>query len=178
VPALLLSGTSSVESLPPVRVATSYALAGTAPQGSLSEGIYWEYRSTPHEYLRIDRRPQHDLVIFGGLDHAGFETSAAADRFVRLERRLTQEVPGVRVEHRWSGQIVEPADGRPYVGEVTAGVFAATGFGGNGMSFGTLAGMMAADAACGVKNPWAELLDPRRNTQVPSEPWARALAAS
>jgi hypothetical protein len=46
------------------------------------------------------------------------------------------------------------------------------------MSFGTLAGMMAADAACGVKNPWAELLDPRRNTQVPSEPWARALAAS
>ena len=37
--------------------------------------------------------------------------------------------------------------------------FAATGFAGNGMTFGTLAAMMAADAILGRANPWRELFD-------------------
>lgn len=178
VPSLLLSGTSSIEELPPVTLATSYVLAGTTPAGSVSEGVYWEYKTSPYEYLRVDRQPHHDLVLFGGLDHVGGETAAAGDRFARLERRLAQRVPGVRIEHRWSGQVVEPADGRPYIGEIADGIFVATGFGGNGMSFGTLAGMMAADATCGIRSPWADLLDPRRGPKAVTGHWRRALAAS
>ena len=40
--------------------------------------------------------------------------------------------------------------------------FAATGFGGNGMTFGTLAAIMISDAIQGRKNPWADLFDPSR----------------
>ena len=40
--------------------------------------------------------------------------------------------------------------------------FAATGYAGNGMTFGTLAGIMARDAVLGRRNPWAELFDAGR----------------
>jgi Rieske Fe-S protein len=40
--------------------------------------------------------------------------------------------------------------------------YAGTGFAGNGMTFGTLTGMMVTDAILGRRNPWAELFDPSR----------------
>ena len=141
---------------------TTYVVSGTAPAGALDEGLYWEHRDSPYEYLRVDRTGHDDVVIFGGVDHAGGSTAAAADRFARLERRLHQRVPTARVEHRWSGTIVESIDGRPCIGEVCPGVFVATGFGGNGMTYGTMAAMIAVEAARGGANPWWRLVDPRR----------------
>lgn len=176
-PALATDNNDTEHHRPSVDVTTSYVVSGTAPHGAIDEGIYWEHRDAPYEYLRIDRQEHHDFVMFGGLDHAGLEKAAATDRFARLERRLAQRVPGVRVDYRWSGQIAEAADGVPYIGEVAEGVFIATGFGGNGMTFGTLAGMMTADAVRGDRNPWRDLFDPRR-TNVITGPWRGALAAS
>jgi Rieske Fe-S protein len=71
-------------------------------------------------------------------------------------------VPGVQVTHHWSGQVIETPDGLPYIGETAARQHAATGFSGNGMTFGTLGAMMAADAIAGRDNPWRELFDPSR----------------
>ena len=64
--------------------------------------------------------------------------------------------------HRWSGQVIETPDGLPYIGETAEHQFAATGFSGNGMTFGTLGGMMAADHVLGRRNPWSDLFDPGR----------------
>lgn len=170
---------AAVRDIPDLRlttnVMTSYAISGTAPHGYFDEGLYWEHCESPYEYLRVDREEQHDVIIFGGVDHAGEASAAAGDHLARLERRLATRVPGVRVGHRWSGAIVETADGRPYIGEVRRGIFVATGFGGNGMTFGTLAGMMAVDAARGARSPWSDLFDPRRS-MVPNTPWKDALA--
>ena len=40
--------------------------------------------------------------------------------------------------------------------------FGATGFAGNGMTFGTLGAIMATDWALGRSNPWQDLFDPGR----------------
>ena len=64
--------------------------------------------------------------------------------------------------HRWSGQVIETPDLLPFIGWFADHQFAATGFAGNGLSFGTLGGMMAADAVLGRRNPWSELFDPGR----------------
>jgi hypothetical protein len=67
--------------------------------------------------------------------------------------------------YRWSGQIIEPADGLPYIGSNSASdnVFVATGFSGNGMTFGTVAGMMLSDAAQGrSRSLWTELYEATR----------------
>ena len=68
------------------------------------------------------------------------------------------------MEHRWTGQVIEPTDGLPYIGEISERQFVATGFAGNGMTFGTVGGMMARDVVMGVKSPWRDLFDPHRKT--------------
>jgi Rieske Fe-S protein len=58
--------------------------------------------------------------------------------------------------------VIETPDGLPYIGADGDRQYAATGFAGNGMTFGTLAAMLFADAIAGRQNPWAELFDPAR----------------
>src|SRR5206468_3834411 len=77
----------------------------------------------------------------------------------RLEETFRRLVPDADIDHRWSGQVIETNDGLPFIGESAERQFAATGFAGNGMTFGTLSAMMAVDAALGRKNPWRELFD-------------------
>src|SRR4029077_19711046 len=67
-------------------------------------------------------------------------------------------------------QVVETNDGLPYIGENADRQFIATGFSGNGMTFGTLAAMMFADAVTKRSNPWRELFDPGR-TKISSGLW-------
>jgi Rieske Fe-S protein len=69
------------------------------------------------------------------------------------------------VEFRWSGQVMEPADGVAFIGLDPAGeanVYVVTGDSGNGMTHGTLAGMLLTDLIDGRDNPWAEIYDPKR----------------
>jgi Rieske Fe-S protein len=103
-------------------------------------------------------------VIFGGEDHKTGQATDTPACYAALEASLTRLVPDIEVTHRWSGQVIETNDGLPYIGETSAHQFAATGFSGNGMTFGTLAGMMARDAALGRSNPWRDLFDIDRKT--------------
>jgi Rieske Fe-S protein len=80
----------------------------------------------------------------------------------RLEERLAEIVPQVEVTHRWSGQVIETPDGLPYIGKTADHQYAATGYAGNGLTFGTLAGMMISDAVLDRSNPWTDLFDPSR----------------
>ena len=126
------------------------------PRGTLPDALWWDI-SDPYEYLRIEPQNGHQLVIFGGADSkTGQEDDARA--FQVLEHRLGELLPGAEVTHRWLGQVIETDDGLPYIGEHADGEFIATGFAGNGFTFGTLAGMMARDAVLGRPNPWADLL--------------------
>src|SRR5262249_21206538 len=112
--------------------------------------------------LRIEPFRDHDYVIFGGEDHKTGQGLDTNSRFDRLERTLQSMIEGVEITHRWSGQVIETPDGLPYIGETTARQFTGTGFSGNGLTFGTLTGMMAADWLVGRRNPWSALFDPFR----------------
>src|SRR5207248_1496054 len=76
----------------------------------------------------------------------------------RLLARFKKIIPQARVDHRWSGQIITTSDGLPFIGENAERQFVATGYCGNGITFGTIAAMMARDWTAGQKNPWTELL--------------------
>ncbi|HEY8994918.1 MAG TPA: FAD-dependent oxidoreductase [Lacunisphaera sp.] len=140
---------------------TSYALAAKIPSGRLPEALFWDM-GDPYYYLRIERAAGHDIAIFGGEDHKTGQEPDTVAVHRRLEQRFKQFVPGATVTHQWSGQVIETHDGLPYIGETADRQFAATGFSGNGMTFGTLAAMMAVDALLKRKNPWQELFDVHR----------------
>ncbi|HVS51371.1 MAG TPA: FAD-dependent oxidoreductase [Opitutaceae bacterium] len=143
---------------------TSYALGAKIPAGRIPEASFWD-TSEPYYYLRVDRRRGHDYAIFGGEDHKTGQETETEKIYARLEQRfreLVAEAGEVEIDHRWSGQVIETNDGLPFMGETAEKQFAATGFAGNGMTFGTLGAMMATDAALGRKNPWREIFDVHR----------------
>ena len=140
---------------------TSYVIAGRVPGGAIPDALFWD-TADPYHYLRLERDGDRDLVIFGGEDHKTGQASDTNACYDRLERALTNRVPGIDLTHRWSAQVIETPDGLPYIGRMTDHQYAATGFAGNGMTFGTVAAMMMSDAILGRKNPWADLFDPGR----------------
>jgi len=148
---------------------TSYVLAGRLPKGTVPEASYWD-TNDPYSYLRIDRHRDYDLAIFGGEDHKTGQASDTEACYRALRKRLERLAPGIDVTHRWSGQVVETNDGLPFIGETSERQFVATGYGGNGMTFGTLGGMMARDWVLGHRNPWQELFDVGR-TKIKGGVW-------
>ena len=140
---------------------TSYLVAGIVKKGRVPDVLWWD-TADPYHYLRIEPRRDHDVVIFGGEDHKTGQADDTAACYERLTRALHGLLPHVELTHKWSGQVIETPDGLPYIGETAKNQFAGTGFSGNGMTFGTLTGMMAADRIAGRKNPWSELFDTGR----------------
>ena len=135
---------------------TSYALGGRVPSGTLPEALFWDTRD-PYDYLRIDRHRDFDYLIYGGEDHKTGQKKQTQRAYARLLGRLKKIIPEVRVDHRWSGQVICTPDGLPYIGENAEHQFVATGYCGNGITFGTVAAMMARDWVTGRKNPWTDL---------------------
>ncbi len=143
---------------------TSYALSAQIPAQGI-EGLFWDTHD-PYNYLRLEHRRGHDLAIFGGEDHKTGQNDDTQASYRRLEERFLKIFPEAKITRRWSGQVIETTDGLPFIGNTDASQFVATGFSGNGMTFGTLAAMMALDSITGRKNPWTELFDPHRKTVV------------
>ena len=72
------------------------------------------------------------------------------------------------IEYRWSGQVPSsPIDGLAFIGKNPLdadNVYIATGDSGNGMTHGTIAGILLTDLILERENPWAALYDPSRKT--------------
>jgi glycine/D-amino acid oxidase-like deaminating enzyme/nitrite reductase/ring-hydroxylating ferredoxin subunit len=146
---------------------SSYVLGARVPSGSLPEAAFWSTED-PYHYLRVEHRPgqDHDYAIFGGEDHKTGQESDTADIYRRLETVFASFAPRAEIDHHWSGQVIATNDGLPYIGETAPHQFVATGFNGNGITFGTLGAIMAVDAVLGRKNPWRDLFDVHRKTVV------------
>ena len=135
---------------------TSYALGARVPSNTIPEAVFWDTRE-PYDYLRIDRRREFDYIVYGGEDHKTGQKKKPQKAYVRLWQRLKKIIPKANVTHRWSGQVISTPDGLPYIGENAEQQFIATGYCGNGITFGTVAAMMARDWTAGQKNPWTAL---------------------
>jgi glycine/D-amino acid oxidase-like deaminating enzyme/nitrite reductase/ring-hydroxylating ferredoxin subunit len=140
---------------------SSYAVGARVPKRSVPEALFWD-TAEPYHYLRLDTHRGHDYLVLGGEDHKTGQEEDPDRCFRNLEDLVATLVPAAEVNSRWSGQVVETNDGLPFIGETSDGQFVATGFSGNGMTFGTLGAMMACDAAMGRNNPWQALFDPSR----------------
>ena len=80
------------------------------------------------------------------------------------------------VKYKWGGQVMEPVDGLAFIGHNPLdadNVYTVTGDSGNGMTHGTIAGMLLTDLILGRHNPWASLYDPGRITLRASAEFAK-----
>jgi glycine/D-amino acid oxidase-like deaminating enzyme len=136
----------------------SYAIAARVAENRAPRGLFWD-TDDPYHYTRVHSVGQTTYLIVGGEDHKTGTEPETEECFIRLDEyaRARYHVDGL--SHRWSGQIVEPVDGLPYIGRnsLSSHLHVATGYSGNGMTFGVLAGLMLGDQALGRENKYAEL---------------------
>jgi glycine/D-amino acid oxidase-like deaminating enzyme/nitrite reductase/ring-hydroxylating ferredoxin subunit len=143
---------------------TTYAMAAKLSlHDAPPEGSYWD-TADPYLYLRVEHRSKEALAILGGEDHKTGQTNDEGACYARLEQKFRKLLPTAEITNRWSGQVIETPDGLPLIGETSDRQFIATGYAGNGMTFGTVAAMMACDAVLKRQNPWTRLFDPSRTT--------------
>jgi len=142
---------------------STYAIGARIARGSLAEMI-WSDTADPFLYLRVEPGAQADYCIFGGEDHKTGQDDQTTDRYRKLEEQLGRWVSGAEIMHHWSGQVVETIDGLPYIGPTSENQFIATGFSGNGMTFGTASALMFRDHVAGSPNRYEEVFDPGRKT--------------
>jgi glycine/D-amino acid oxidase-like deaminating enzyme/nitrite reductase/ring-hydroxylating ferredoxin subunit len=122
--------------------------------------LYWDL-DDPYHYIRPYG---NQTIILGGADHKTGQADAEHLALERLCAYAAAHFPRARVHHRWSGQIYEPTDGLPYIGEspLRKGMYVATGYSGDGILWGAYAGMLLADLICGRLNPLIDIFSPSR----------------
>lgn len=147
----------------------SYAIGMRVNTADRVRGLFWD-TDDPYHYTRTHTIGRDHLLIVGGEDHKVGAEDETGEAFLRLDEYTRARFPVHGLAYRWSGQIIEPVDGLPYIGRNPGAghVYIATGYSGNGMTFGTVAGMMLSDLVLGRQNPYAELFDPRRVKPIAS----------
>lgn len=155
----------------------TYVMGATIKRGVLPKSLWWDTGdqvankdTPPYHYVRLqDYDHEHDLLICGGEDHVTGITDvdhvSEEKRYNFLENWARERFPIEKIIYNWSGQVMETMDGLAFIGRNPLdadNVYIATGDSGNGMTHGTIAGMLISDLIVGNKNPWKELYDPGR----------------
>ena len=141
-------------------VSSSWAIATKPqPQNIWNGGaLIWE---DSKDYLYA-RSTSAGRIIIGGEDSDEVVEPGERDCLIpQKARALTQKltalwpVPNTDIEFRWAGTFDTTSDGLPLIGPVPGakGVFAAYGYGGNGITFSFLAAQLIGDLIAGSTSP-------------------------
>jgi Rieske Fe-S protein len=104
-------------------------------------------------------------LIVGGEGHKSGRDPDTRQRYAALEAWARSRFDVEEIEQRWSAQDYLTVDGLPYVGRLRRNeerVLVATGFRKWGMTNGTAAAQMLADAILGRDNAWQHAFDATR----------------
>jgi len=149
----------------------TYAIALRIPEHSVPPALYWDTEH-PFHYVRVAYVEDSgggggEYLIVGGEDHKSGQGDDEDQRHGRLEAWARERFPFAGpVAHRWSGEIIETTDGLAHIGRLKKGsrIMIATGDCGNGLTHGTIAGMLVRDLVADRPNDWESLYDPTRVT--------------
>jgi glycine/D-amino acid oxidase-like deaminating enzyme/nitrite reductase/ring-hydroxylating ferredoxin subunit len=155
-----LLGTFTVE--PRAMPYQSYVL-GVRVLNDIPDALYWD-TARPYHYTRRATDADPRLLIVGGADHHTGVQIDTAERFRELERHFRHRLRVESASYRWSHEFFETADGAPYIGRVPGyeHVYMGAAYSGDGLTFGTVAGIVNSDLILGRENAAAAVFDPGR----------------
>lgn len=137
-------------------VSSSWAIATSPQPRKLWNGgaLIWE---DSKDYLYA-RTTSAGRIIIGGEDSEEIIEPDARDRLIPEKSRLLSQklaalwpAANTDIEFRWSGTFDTTSDGLPLIGPVPGakGIYAAYGYGGNGITFSFLAAQLIGDLLAG-----------------------------
>jgi glycine/D-amino acid oxidase-like deaminating enzyme/nitrite reductase/ring-hydroxylating ferredoxin subunit len=146
----------------------TYVIGMRVPRGSVPRILLWD-TGDPYYYVRLqtpDPDADHEILIVGGADHKVGQDTQPQHRYDEIERWVRARYPMAGpVEFRWSGEVMEPADGIAYLGRNPMdddNVYLISGDSGNGMTHCTAGAILVTDLIMGRTNPWEALYAPSR----------------
>ncbi|WP_312134672.1 FAD-dependent oxidoreductase [Sphingobacterium sp.] len=142
----------------------SYAIAFTLNSEDYPNTLGYDL-CNPYHYYRTHIIQGKKMIIAGGEDHKTGHSEDEGACFARLENHCRNYFDINQIQYAWSSQYFEPADGLPSIGVLPSSqgrLFVATGFRGNGMTFGTLSSTILTDLILQRPNRFAKLFDPKR----------------
>jgi glycine/D-amino acid oxidase-like deaminating enzyme/nitrite reductase/ring-hydroxylating ferredoxin subunit len=146
----------------------TYVIGIEVARGSVPRILLWD-TGDPYYYVRLgapEPGSPMDLLIVGGADHKVGQDSNPEHRYREIEQWVRERFPTAgAVRYRWSGQVMEPADGVAYFGPNpldNESVYLITGDSGNGMTHCSAGAIAITDMIMGRANSWAKIYDPSR----------------
>jgi glycine/D-amino acid oxidase-like deaminating enzyme/nitrite reductase/ring-hydroxylating ferredoxin subunit len=155
----------------------TYVIGATIKKDSLPGALWWDTGDfeanadiAPYHYVRTQPyNEQFDLLIVGGEDHAtGMPEAMNTKEEESYDKLISWTKPRfeiIDVVYKWSGQVMEPMDSLGYIGRNpmdSDNIYIVTGDSGNGMTHGTIAGILIPDLIMHVENPWEKIYSPSR----------------
>jgi len=155
----------------------TYVIGALIPKKAIRPALWWDsgdqnskHYTQPYHYVRVqDFDRDNYLLISGGEDHktgqGDKEDLPEENRYEALVKWTKERFPEMdKVLHRWSGQVMEPIDHLAFIGKNPGNnnIYICTGDSGNGMTHGTIAGILITDLINGKENPWEQIYDPSR----------------
>ncbi|MEX2336656.1 MAG: FAD-dependent oxidoreductase [Fulvivirga sp.] len=141
-------------------------LKGELPAG----GVYWHLKGNQLYSIRPYSNEQGNfLIVLDGSQKVG-HIEHTEDSFKHVEEYMRAHFDVDRIEFTWAAQNYTSADSLPFIGisPLEDNVYIATGFGPDGLTYGTLASTIISDLILGNKNQWSKLYNPKRFTPLAS----------
>lgn len=138
-----------------------YGIALAGAEGDPEPGIYWargDENLSVRPLLLPDGRSW--LVCVGQSQPVGTHNATAA--LMALQAQARRHFGEREVQYAWSAQNYRSADGLPYIGRDAKGVFLATGFATDGLTWGTVAARVIAAQLQGQDPAFGQLCRPGR----------------
>ncbi len=147
----------------------SYVVAVKLKSDAYPDALVYDCQE-PYHYIRTHVIDGEKLLLVGGADHKtghGDPEKAFAD----LEEYIRKYYDVASVEYQWSSQYYIPADGFPYIGQLpfaADGIFCASGYNGNGMMLGSIAGKILSDLVSKRSSKYEKAFSPARIKPIDS----------
>jgi glycine/D-amino acid oxidase-like deaminating enzyme/nitrite reductase/ring-hydroxylating ferredoxin subunit len=147
-----------------------YALAVRLKGELPKPGVYWHVQSGPQFSIRPYSNEKGNFLLVLGEPYKVGNKSNNEENVKNVEVYLRTHFDIEAIETVWAAQNYKPADNLPYIGTspLETHTYLATGFAADGLTYGTLAGMIICDAILKKDNPWAEIYKPTRFTPAAS----------
>lgn len=138
----------------------SYVI-GARVSKEVEDALFWDLKE-PYHYIRKAEDSQGELLIIGGADHRTGHKSH--DPFGRLINYAQERFDVLSIDYAWSAQFYLSADGMPYIGKIQSedNLWVATGYEGNGLTFGTAAARLLRDLILEQSNALEQTFSPSR----------------
>lgn len=142
----------------------SYAMAVTLEDEAYPDELSYDMYD-PYHYYRTQEVKGETYLIVGGEDHkTGMEENTEKCLQI-LESHVRKYFKVKEIAYKWSSQYFEPTDGLPYIGNLPGAedhIYVASGYGGNGMTYSSVAALLLKQIILQEKPALEKLFDPNR----------------